>query len=137
MKTVINFFLGLSLTVTATGLYANEDIISKYAADAKKQDAGFSSFSADKGKELYFLQRTTSKGEKMSCTTCHTENPKNTGRTRANKEIEPLAPSANPQRFTDLAKVEKWFTRNCKDVLERPCTALEKGNFVRYMMSIK
>lgn len=137
MKIRTKFLIGLSLTFIGLWVYANEAIILKYTADAKKEDASFSSFSVDKGKELYFLQRMTSKGEKMSCTTCHTENPKSLGRTRANKDIEPLAPSANPKRFTDLVKVEKWFTRNCKDVLERPCTTIEKGNFVRYMMSIK
>ncbi|MGZ3790026.1 MAG: DUF1924 domain-containing protein, partial [Bacteriovorax sp.] len=35
------------------------------------------------------------------------------------------------------AKVQKWFKRNCNDVLERVCTPQEKGDFVKYMMSIK
>jgi hypothetical protein len=48
-----------------------------------------------------------------------------------------MAPSANPQRFTDAAKVEKWFKRNCNDVLRRSCTAEEKGDFIAYMLSIK
>jgi hypothetical protein len=30
------------------------------------------------------------------------------------KVIEPMAPAFNPQRFTDAAKVEKWFRRNPK-----------------------
>jgi hypothetical protein len=51
--------------------------------------------------------------------------------------IEPMATIANPQRFTDSAKVEKWFGRNCKDVLERVCTAQEKGDYILYLISVK
>jgi hypothetical protein len=31
----------------------------------------------------------------------------------------PLAPAFNPARFTNATKVEKWFGRNCKDVVGR------------------
>ena len=47
-----------------------------------------------------------------------------------------MAPAANPQRFTDAAKVEKWFRRNCKDVLGRACSAQEKGDVLAYLMSL-
>ena len=57
--------------------------------------------------------------------------------TRVGKRIEPLAPSANPQRFTDAAKVEKWFRRNCTDVLRRECSAQEKGDFIAWLNQIK
>ncbi|GIL17939.1 MAG: hypothetical protein FMNOHCHN_03607 [Ignavibacteriaceae bacterium] len=93
--------------------------------------------SIEEGKKLFYLERVTSKGEKMSCTVCHTDNPKQSGKSRANKVIEPLAPVANPKRFTDQAKIEKWFKRNCQDVLERQCTSAEKESFVMYMKSIK
>jgi hypothetical protein len=73
----------------------------------------------------------------VSCATCHTADPRNQGKTRANKVIEPMAPNVNPKRFTDRAKVEKWFGRNCRDVLERACTAQEKGDYVAYMLSIQ
>ena len=51
--------------------------------------------------------------------------------------IRALAPAANAQRFTDAAKVEKWFKRNCNEVLERACTAQEKGDVLAYLMSLK
>jgi signal transduction histidine kinase len=35
------------------------------------------------------------------------------------KAISPLSPVANPERFRDAAKVEKWFKRNCSDTLGR------------------
>ncbi len=93
--------------------------------------------SAARGEKFFFAKRTHSNGETVSCTTCHTENPKATGKTRANKLIEPIAPVANPERFTDPAKVEKWFKRNCNDVLERACTEQEKADFIAFMLSVK
>lgn len=94
-------------------------------------------FSAGRGEKFFRTERMHSKGDKVSCMTCHTDNPKNSGLTRANKVIQPMAPIVNPERFTDNAKIEKWFKRNCNDVYERPCTELEKGDFIAYMKSIK
>jgi len=48
-----------------------------------------------------------------------------------------LAPLVNPDRFSDSAKVEKWFRRNCKDVLSRECTPLEKADVVAYVKDMK
>jgi hypothetical protein len=77
-------------------------------------------------------------GEAASCTSCHTEDAKARGQhVKTHKEIEPLAPVANKERFTDPAKVEKWFKRNCKEVLGRVCTAQEKADFTAYMLSVK
>jgi hypothetical protein len=53
------------------------------------------------------------------------------------KVIEPMAPAFNPQRFTDAAKVDKWFRRNCKDVLSRECTAREKADVLAWLISLK
>jgi hypothetical protein len=33
--------------------------------------------------------------------------------------------------------VEKWFKRNCNDVAGRACTALEKGDVLTYLLSLK
>ena len=93
--------------------------------------------SAARGERFFFAKRTHSKGDTVGCTTCHTEDPKATGKTRANKLIEPIAPIANKARFTDPAKVEKWFRRNCQDVLERACSEQEKADFIAFMLSVK
>lgn len=90
-----------------------------------------------RGEKFFLTKRTRADGEKVACASCHTENPKARGQTRAHKIIEPLAPVANRERFTDPAKVEKWFKRNCNDVLERPCTAQEKADFIAYLLSVK
>jgi hypothetical protein len=39
-----------------------------------------------------------------------------------------MAPSANPERLADKAKIEKWLARNCKWTLGRACTPQEKGD---------
>jgi hypothetical protein len=46
-----------------------------------------------------------------------------------------MAVSTTPDRYTDAAKVAKWFRRNCKSVLGRECTAQEKGDFLAFMIS--
>ncbi len=42
---------------------------------------------------------------------------------------------AEPNRYTDQAKAEKWFGRNCRNVLRRECTPTEKGDFITFMLS--
>ena len=56
-------------------------------------------------------------------------------RTTTGKPIDAVAISVTPTRYSDPAKVEKWFKRNCNDVLGRECTALEKGDWLSYMIS--
>ena len=51
--------------------------------------------------------------------------------------IEPLAPAFNAQRFSDLAKADKWFRRNCKDVLARECSAAEKADVLAWLITLK
>lgn len=102
---------------------------------AYQQQAG--SASAARGEKFFFAKVSQASGEAASCTSCHTDNPKAIGKTRAHKPIEPLAPVANRERLTDPAKVEKWFKRNCKDVLTRECSAQEKADFVAFLISVK
>lgn len=108
-----------------------DDILAGYAADA-----GVSSFDPAAGEAFFRGQHTGGKSETSSCTACHTDNLRNSGRTRAGKTIDPMAVSANPDRFTDAAKVEKWFRRNCNTVLGRECTAKEKGDVIAYLSSL-
>ena len=130
-------FTLIFFVLISTSTHASETILKVFENEAKKSDAKFAGFNISNGEKLFRMQRLHSSGEKVSCMTCHTDNPKNQGLTRANKVIEPMATIANKDRFTDMAKVEKWFKRNCNDVLERPCTIQEKGDFIKFMMSIK
>ena len=92
--------------------------------------------SAERGRALFTGKHTGGKPETPSCITCHTSNLKGRGQTRAGKVIEPMALSVNPNRLTDSAKVAKWFRRNCKTVLGRECTAAEKADVIKFLMSI-
>ena len=72
--------------------------------------------------------------EPRRCATCHGRDLTQTGRQAATgKPIEPMAPSVNPQRFTDPEKVEKWFRRNCHWTMGRACTPAEKADFLSYL----
>ncbi len=127
-------FISLTLSQISE---ASEAILKELAKEARTADIKFVQFSASTGEKLFRTERIHSNGEKISCMTCHTADPKKEGLTRANKVIKPMAASINPNRFTDMEKVQKWFKRNCNDVQERICTPQEKGDFVKYMMSIK
>ncbi len=88
---------------------------------------------AAEGEKLF---RSGGAGEKQ-CATCHTDDPRQPGKTKVGKRIAPMAPAVNAERFTDVKKTEKWFGRNCKDVLERECTPREKASFIAWLMTIK
>ncbi|MBT9488909.1 MAG: DUF1924 domain-containing protein [Rubrivivax sp.] len=81
---------------------------------------------------------TSRHGGEWSCASCHGTPPVKTGRhASTGKAIEPLAPAFNAQRFTDLAKAEKWFRRNCKDVASRECTAGEKADVLAWLTGLQ
>jgi len=77
-------------------------------------------------------------GKEWSCASCH-ENPPNhdTKHIVTGKVIKPLSPNTNPERFVDQAKADKWFKRNCNDVLARECTAQEKADVLAWLMTVK
>lgn len=111
-----------------------EDILGELAIAARKEDPRFAGFFAQRGREFFAARRESG----WSCSTCHTANPLAPGKhAKTGKEIAPLAPAGDPRRFTDAAKVEKWFRRNCNDVLGRECTAQEKGDVLAYLVSLK
>jgi mono/diheme cytochrome c family protein len=124
----------LALTVWASIAAAAttpENLLDTWRAQARTDSKSFADFSAGRGRTLY-----STKASDWSCSTCHTSNPRDAGRHAVtNKPIQPLSPLANAARFSDAAKVEKWFRRNCNDVLKRECTAAEKGDVLTYLMA--
>ncbi|WP_416142054.1 DUF1924 domain-containing protein [Hydrogenophaga sp.] len=90
--------------------------------------------SAAQGK-AFFNQRH---GGEWSCASCHGTPPTRQGEHASTaKPIAPLAPAFNAKAFTDAAKADKWFRRNCKDVLSRECSAAEKADVLAYLLSLK
>ncbi len=110
-----------------------DDLINHYVVQAKSETSTFAGFDPIRGKDLYFNEFSGGKKDTPSCTSCHTNNPTQTGETRAGKAIKPMAISVNPKRYQTLKKAEKWFRRNCKSVLGRECTTTEKGDFLTFM----
>jgi hypothetical protein len=52
------------------------------------------------------------------------------------KPIAPLAPAADRARFVDPAKSDKWFRRNCNDVLGRECSPAEKADVLSWLLTL-
>jgi len=125
--------LALVVAIPIPVLAASTTVLDSYRAPAKQEDPAFKDFSATRGATFY-RART---GD-VACESCHGASPKDHGKhATTGKDILPMAPSANTERFTDAAKVEKWFRRNCNDVLKRACTATEKGDFITYLTSVR
>jgi hypothetical protein len=128
--------LGLVVTTLFATPSAHAETPAEILASIKSSAAGepgFQGLSAARGENFFKVKH----GGEWSCSSCHTDNPAAQGKhAKTEKIIKPIAPAANPERFTDPAKVEKWFKRNCKDVLERECTAQEKGDVMTYLMGV-
>ena len=132
--------LTIMLALATTGLaqpvsaLTAADTLKQLEQSAKQTDPTFKGVSAQRGERLF----KTTHGAEWSCASCHTANPAASGKhAKTGKVIAPLAPAANAERFTRPDKVEKWFRRNCNDVLNRACTASEQGDVLAYLMTIK
>jgi len=87
-----------------------------------------------RGQQLF----TTRQGREWSCSSCHGAVPTQAGKhASTGKSIGALAPAINPTRFTDAAKTEKWFRRNCNDVIGRECTPAEKADVLSWLLTLK
>jgi hypothetical protein len=112
---------------------APADFLAGFEQQARQADPGFQGFSAERGRQFF----TRTHGADWSCASCHTDTPAASGKhAKTGKSIQPLAPAVNAERFTSTAKVEKWFKRNCNDVLGRACSAQEKGDVLAWLMRV-
>lgn len=104
------------------------ELLAGYNAQAGRAAA------ADRGQQLF----TSPHGREWSCASCHGATPTQAGRhASTGKAIAALAPAFNPGRFTDAAKTEKWFRRNCNDVVGRECSAAEKADVLAWLTSLR
>lgn len=117
---------GAALAETPAGLLAG------YAAEAARATPGFSP-SAERGQQLFTRKWGVSQSM-PSCAACHSEQPAAEGKhVVTGKRIAPLSPNANAERFSSSAKVEKWFRRNCQEVVGRECGPAEKADFIQFV----
>lgn len=107
---------------------APADLLAGYTAQAGKPAA------PARGQQLF----NSPQGREWTCASCHAAVPTQAGKhASTGKPIGALAPAFNPERFTDPAKVEKWFRRNCNDVMARECTPAEKADVLAWLMTLK
>jgi mono/diheme cytochrome c family protein len=133
-----NRFLPLTALLLALGGPAGAAVPPAYLqsleAAARAADPGFKAFDAARGGAWF----NTRHGSDWSCSTCHTLDPLSPGRHgTTGRSIAPLAPAANPARLSDVERIEKWFKRNCNDVVGRACTPAEKGDVLAWLTSLK
>lgn len=89
---------------------------------------------AERGRVFF----TSRHGGEWSCASCHGNPPTAPGKhASTGKAIDAMAPAVNPKAFTATAKVDKWFRRNCKDVLGRECSATEKADVLAYLIGLQ
>jgi len=130
MRTKIRLLPLLALLVLPL---AHADNVDNMLKGYQTQGAG--NFSAANGKAMWSQKFNPAGSDKArSCAACHGEKLTQSGKhVRTGKTIKPMAPSVNAKRFTDQAKVEKWFKRNCRWTLGRECSPQEKGDFLSYL----
>ena len=113
--------------------------IAAYAATPAELQADYAARSGttaapDRGQQLF----TGRHGRAWSCSSCHGAVPTQAGKhASTGKPIAALAPAFNPERFVDAAKTEKWFRRNCNDVMGRECSAAEKSDVIAWLRTLK
>lgn len=147
---LLTFAGTITATVQAEGLSSAQmetmkSLIANYAGQAnaaavkaKTKPVTADEFSAETGQKLFMTSRNWEGDEAPSCSACHTTNPKMQGKhASTNKPIKPLAPAANPERFTSVEKVERNFSKHCREIYSRDCDPVEKGHFLTYLMSVK
>jgi len=137
-----------------------QQVLAVYAAQAHKQDPSFVAFSAERGEAFYIEPHQVKGAGKWSCASCHLKDtrysvlahrtdipcrachvindwehpdPKHAKK----RQIEAFAPSANPKRLSDPRYVETFLRLNCLLLLNRECTALEKGDVITYLITIE
>lgn len=125
--------LALTAMLIASGAWATpatDELFARYKSE------GATNFDAERGMKNWNKESKGEDGEAMSCTTCHGKDLSKEGKHhKTGKVIKPMAPSANAERLTDVKKVEKWFKRNCNDAWGRECTAQEKGDFLKFLLT--
>lgn len=124
-----------ALQFFSTNIYAASAVEMMFDGYRKQ---GATEFDAKAGQQLWNQKFSNNKASQpRSCASCHSSNLASSGKhIRTGKLIEPMAPSVNANRLTDVKKIGKWFKRNCKWTLGRECSAQEQGNVLTYLKDL-
>ncbi|MEO8629002.1 MAG: DUF1924 domain-containing protein [Betaproteobacteria bacterium] len=145
---------------TAACAATPDEILERYAVQARSDDPGFTGFSAAHGEAFYREPHVVKGAGSWSCASCHLRDPRYSVRSHRTeipcrachvindwehpdpkhakkRNIEAFAPSANAKRLTDSERVEAYLKVNCLLLLKRECTAREKGDVIAWLLSIE
>jgi hypothetical protein len=153
--------LALLLAALAPTAFAADpqSLLAVYAEQAQRADPAFAGFSAARGQAFYLAKHKVADGSELSCASCHHEDPRKetyahhdqipcrachvmydkwpSGIPRMRRQILAFAPSANEGRFSSDVMVEKWFEVNCRYLLGRDCTPVEKGDLIAWLLTVR
>jgi hypothetical protein len=151
--------VGPLLSALCAGAAPPEEMLAAWAAQARVEDPAFAGFSAERGRALYFREFRMADGAMLSCASCHTEDPRRERFAhqdpipcrachrfqganfdelpKIRRQMLPLAPAANPDRFTRPAVTERWFGFNCTLLMQRDCSAVEKGDVLTWLLTLR
>lgn len=128
MKKYILILMTMFVCQTTLAQTAQDEAFKIYSENGKLK------FSAKRGEALWTKKHPGKDGKDRQCTTCHGKDLTQMGKhAKSGKEIKPMAPSVNNERFTKFKKIKKWFKRNCKWTIGRECTNQEKGDILTYL----
>lgn len=120
--------LGGGVIATVTHAAAPAELLAGYSGRAGSPP------SPARGQQFF----TARHGAEWSCASCHGAVPTQAGKHAATgKTIGALAPAFNAERFTDPGRSDKWFRRNCNDVLARECSDAEKADVLSWLLTLK
>ncbi len=106
------------------------------ATEVKKENPNFKNFDVKRGEQIFTSKHIGKKGSEIACISCHNSDLTTSGKNvNTSKIIEPLAPSVNSNRISDVKEVQKWLKRNFGDVYNREGSSLEKGDVLVYILS--
>jgi hypothetical protein len=156
------FSVAVALLAAAAPAHAGppDALLERYGREAQQADPAFAGFSAERGRAFYYDRHPLPGVGAVSCASCHRRNPRDEIRwhrvevlcrachvindeehpdpAEAKKRvIGPFAPAANPERFADAEKVERYFRTNCRMLLQRECSAQEKGDLITWLLTIQ
>ncbi|MEZ5653344.1 MAG: DUF1924 domain-containing protein [Burkholderiaceae bacterium] len=98
------------------------------------QQAAGANGDAVRGEQLF----TRRGGNDLACSSCHHARPVVPGEhVSTGKAIDALAPAVNADAFTQERRADKWFRRNCRDVLARECTPQEKADILVWLIGLR
>jgi len=128
------WYRALLLVLAMTSMATANAALPSELLGAYRTQSGNAEPDPSRGQQFF----NSSHGHEWRCASCHGAVPTQTGRhAGTGKPIAPLAPAFNPERFTDASKTEKWFRRNCNDVVGRECSAAEKADLLAWLLTLK